>query len=188
MLINRFFLQYSDFTKHELDTITARFKAKKLARNSFLLREGGVCRDLVIMERGCLRLFYILDDVEISVWFTFPGSSAIEINSFISGLPSRYFIQAIDDSEVWVLPKQELEALYAGIPAMQTMMRKFWEDAIVTLISRFTSLQTDTAEKRYLDLLDKPDYLATIPQKYLASFIGVTPTSLSRIRKRILKT
>jgi CRP/FNR family transcriptional regulator, anaerobic regulatory protein len=66
-------------------------------------------------------------------------------------------------------------------------MRKFWEDVILNLIKRFTALQTDSAEKRYLELLKKPDYLATIPQKYLASFIGVTPTSLSRIRKKIVK-
>ena len=64
-------------------------------------------------------------------------------------------------------------------------MRNFWEDVILNLVNRFTALQTDSAEKRYLDLLAQPDYFATIPQKYLASFIGVTPTSLSRIRKQI---
>ena len=66
-------------------------------------------------------------------------------------------------------------------------MRRFWEDAILTLIERFTALQKDSAEKRYLDLLNKPTYQEAIPQKYLASFIGVTPTSLSRIRKQIVK-
>ena len=70
---------------------------------------------------------------------------------------------------------------------MQEMMRNFWEDVILNLIDRFTALQKDSAEKRYRDLLNKPAYLETIPQKYLASFIGVTPTSLSRIRKQIIK-
>ena len=64
-------------------------------------------------------------------------------------------------------------------------MKNFWEDVILNLIYRFTSLQKDTAAERYLELLKKPDYLATIPQKYLASFIGITPTSLSRIRRKI---
>jgi hypothetical protein len=71
---------------------------------------------------------------------------------------------------------------------MQVMMKNFWEDVILNLISRFTALQTDSAEKRYMDLLSKPDYMNAIPQKYLASFIGVTPTSLSRIRKQIIKS
>jgi DNA-binding Lrp family transcriptional regulator len=66
-------------------------------------------------------------------------------------------------------------------------MRNFWEAVLLDLISRFTALETDTAEKRYKDLLNNTDYLGTIPQKYLASFIGVTPTSLSRIRKKIRK-
>jgi hypothetical protein len=70
---------------------------------------------------------------------------------------------------------------------MQEMMRNFWEDVILNLVNRFTALQKDPAEKRYLDLLNKPSFLETIPQKYLASFIGITPTSLSRIRKQIIK-
>jgi CRP-like cAMP-binding protein len=96
-----------------------------------------------------------------------------------------YYLQAIEDSEIWYLPKTELLQLYKTHPVMQEMMRKFWEDAVLNLIERFTALQTDSAEKRYLDILHKPPYIQKIPQKYLASFIGVTPTSLSRIRKKI---
>jgi len=83
------------------------------------------------------------------------------------------------------LPKAELDRLYQTHPKTQEMIRRFWEDAILTLIDRFTALQRDSAEQRYLDLLTKPPYIQKIPQKYLASFIGVTPTSLSRIRKNI---
>lgn len=137
------------------------------------------------MDKGCLRLYHLNDGVETSVWFAFAPSSAIEISSFISGHPSDYSLQAIEDSEVLYLPKTELEVLYKQVPKMQEMMRNFWEDAILNLLERFTALQKDSAEKRYLDLLEKPEYLNKIPQKYLASFIGVTPTSLSRIRKLI---
>ncbi|MCK6609293.1 MAG: hypothetical protein L6Q46_13490 [Flavobacterium sp.] len=64
-------------------------------------------------------------------------------------------------------------------------MRKIWEAALIMVIPRFSSLQNDTAEKRYLELMKNPELMRQIPQKYLASFIGVTPTSLSRIRKKI---
>jgi len=132
-----------------------------------------------------LRLYYLADGIEISVWFSFQHSSAIEIYSFISQKPSNYFLQAIEDSEILYLPKPELDRLYHTHPKMQELMRKFWEDVVLNLIDRFTALQRDSAEQRYLDLLSKPAFLQTIPQKYLASFIGVTPTSLSRIRKNI---
>lgn len=185
--IEKFLLQYANFSDAELESIVNAFTSRQVRKNDYLLRSGDVCKDIVFLRKGCLRLYYLIEDVEVSVWFTFPQSSAIEIYSFISESPSNYFIQAIEDSEVLYLSKNQLTELYSHQPKMQEMMRKFWEDVILNLIKRFTALQTDSAEKRYLELLKKPDYLATIPQKYLASFIGVTPTSLSRIRKKIIK-
>jgi CRP-like cAMP-binding protein len=185
--LEEFIAKYVALSEAELADITSKFKSKLVKKNSYLLREGETCKDLVFVQKGCLRLYYLKDDIEVSVWFAFQQSSAIEIYSFISENPSNYFLQAIEDSEVLCLSKTELNKLYQYQPKMQEMMRNFWEDVILNLISRFTALQTDSAEKRYLDLLSKPGYLNSIPQKYLASFIGITPTSLSRIRKQIVK-
>lgn len=182
-----FLSQYASFTETELESIASKFIIKRVKKNDYLLRQGDTCKDIVFLREGCLRLYYLKDDIEVSVWFAFPQSSAIEIYSFISESPSNYFLQAIEDSEVFYLSKTELNELYRHQPKMQEMMRRFWEDVILNLLKRFTALQTDSAEKRYLELLKRPDYLETIPQKYLASFIGVTPTSLSRIRKQIIK-
>lgn len=186
--LKQFIAKYVTLPDAELEDIAGTFKRRDVRKNDFLLKQGGTCKDLVFVQKGCLRLYYMKDDIEVSVWFAFRQSSAIEIYSFISGNPSNYFLQAIEESEILYLPKTELIILYKHHPKMQEMMRRFWEDVILTLIDRFTALQTDSAEKRYLDLLGKPAYLETIPQKYLASFIGVTPTSLSRIRKNIIKT
>lgn len=185
--LQNFIAQYVTLPQEELEEIAGSFKSKTVKKGDYLLRPGETCKDLVFVENGCIRLYYLKDDIEVSVWFSFQHSSAIEISSFISGNPSNYFLQAIEDSEVLYLPKAKLNKLYHEHPQMQVMMKNFWEDVILNLIGRFTALQTDSAEKRYLDLLDKPAYLEKIPQKYLASFIGVTPTSLSRIRKQIIK-
>lgn len=185
--LKEFLSQYADFSDLELESISNKFKSKTIKRNDYLLKQGETCKDLVFVQKGCLRLYYLKDDIEVSVWFAFPQSSAIEIYSFISEKPSDYFLQAIEEGEVLYLSKEELNKLYTIQPKMQEMMRNFWEDVILHLIKRFTALQTDSAEKRYLDLLKRPDYLETIPQKYLASFIGVTPTSLSRIRKQLTR-
>jgi CRP-like cAMP-binding protein len=186
--LKKFISRFAILSDAELEEIANKFKSKVVKKNSYVLKEGDTCKDLVFVQKGCLRLYYVKDDIEVSVWFAFRYSSAIEIYSFISENPSAYFLQAIEDSEVLYLPKAELKKLYQHQPKLQEMMRNFWEAVLLDLINRFTALQKDSAEKRYLDLLNKqPDYLATIPQKYLASFIGVTPTSLSRIRKKIIK-
>jgi CRP-like cAMP-binding protein len=183
--LKKFLNQYADFDPAELDEIVQKFKKHTIKKNDYLLREGNTCKDVVFVQTGCLRLYYILNDVEVSVWFAFNESSAIEIYSFISEKPSNYFIQAVEDSEILFIPKKDLARLYKTHPKTQEMMRKFWEDVILNLLERFTALQRDSAEQRYYDLLAKPAYLQKIPQKYLASFIGITPSSLSRIRKNI---
>ena len=185
--LRQFLSQYVNFSDVEMEVVAGKFRSKVLRKNDYLLRQGDICKDLVFVQKGCLRLYYTNDDIEVSVWFAFQHTSAIEISSFISGLPSNYFIQAIEPSEVLCLPKADINRLYASQPKMQEMMRNYWEDAILNLINRFTALQTDSAEKRYLDLLSKPDYMEKIPQKYLASFLGITPTSLSRIKKQVAR-
>lgn len=183
--LQSFLSQYIALPPEVLQEISDLFKEKRVGKNEYLLKEGQVCRDFVFVQSGCLRMYYTAKETEISVWFAFPYSSAIEIASYISERPSEYSIQAIEDSTVLFLPKSSLDRLYGKYPEAQEMMRKFWEDVVLHLIPRFTALQKDSAEKRYLDLMSNTDYLEKIPQKYLASFIGVTPTSLSRIRRNI---
>ena len=183
--LKKFIGGYISLPDAELEDIVTLFKRRTVKKNDYLLRQGEHCKDLVFVQQGCLRLYYIADGIEVSVWFALKHSSAIEIYSFISQKPSDYFLQAIEDSEILYLPKYELDKLYNTHPKMQEMMRKFWEDVVLNLIDRFTALQKDSAEERYRELLSKPAFMQTIPQKYLASFIGVTPTSLSRIRKNM---
>lgn len=185
--LKHFLMQYAPLSADDLEILIPKFKSKLIKKNNFLLKEGEVCKDLVFVEKGCLRLYYIHDDMEVSVWFALNNNSAIEIHSFISQTPSNYFLQAIEDTSILYLPKTEIDRLYTTYPIMQELMRRYWEDVILNLLQRFTALEKDSAEKRYLDLLNKPELLQTIPQKYLASFIGVTPTSLSRIKKHLVK-
>lgn len=185
--LKQFLNSYVSFPEEVIIEVINKFQYKKIRKNELVLKQGEICKDLIFVQKGCLRLYYIEEGIEVSVWFALKHSSAIEIYSFISETPTNYFLQAIEDTEILYLPKNVLQMLYLSQPLMQEMMRKFWEDVILHLLERFTALQKDAAEKRYLDLLEKPELLQTIPQKYLASFIGVTPTSLSRIKKNILK-
>jgi CRP-like cAMP-binding protein len=183
--LKKFMNEYVHLPEDVMSDVLSKFKKKLIKKNEFVLQEGEICKDLIFVQTGCLRLYYLQDDIEVSVWFALKHSSAIEIYSFISETPTNYFLQAIETTDILYLPKSVLNKLYETHPKMQEMMRKFWEDVILHLLQRFTALQRDSAEQRYLDLLNKPELLQTIPQKYLASFIGVTPTSLSRIKKNI---
>lgn len=183
--LDNFIRQFVKLEQTELTQITSAFKPKTLKKGQVILRPGDVCKDLVFVRSGCIRMYYMSGDIEISAWFSLSNTIAMEIQSFITGQPSICYLEAIEPSEIFILPKKNLEILYQMQPKTHELIRKIWEIALVLVIPRFSSLQNDSAGKRYLDLLKQPDLLQHIPQKYLASFIGVTPTSLSRIRKKI---
>lgn len=183
--LNTFIKSIVDLNEKELLTISSCFTPRSIKKGKYLLKAGEVCKDLVFVKTGCIRMFYLSGEIEISAWFSLKNSIAMEIQSFISQTPSICYLQAIEDTEIYSLSKTKLENLYNKEPKTQELMRKIWEGALVLTIPRFSSLQNDSAEKRYLDLLKNPELMSQIPQKYLASFIGVTPTSLSRIRKKM---
>jgi len=180
-----FFEQYGKISKEASALLSSKLKSNVLKKGEVLLSHGQICKEIFFVNKGCLRLYYISDGVEITVWFSFEHNSAIELSSFLSGNPTEYFIEAIEDSEYLSLDKSELQELYTRHPEMEGIMRSFWEDVILNLLQRFTSLQKDSAEERYLNLLGQSNYLQRIPQKYLASYIGVTPTSLSRLKRNL---
>jgi len=181
----KFFEQYGSISESGNKSLATKLKTHTAKKGALLLSYGQVCRDIYFVKKGCLRLYYIVDGVETTVWFSFEDNSAIELSSFLSGKPTEYFIEAIEDTEYLSLSKTELMGLYGPHPEMESVMRTFWEDVILNLLQRFTSLQKDSAEDRYRNLLEHTKYMQRIPQKYLASYIGVTPTSLSRIKRQI---
>lgn len=180
-----FFEQYGDISKEGIVELTSKLKSNSIKKGEQLLSFGQICKEIYFVTKGCLRLYYIADGVEITVWFSFEDNSAIELSSFLSGDPTEYFIEAIEDTEFLSLNKSDLLNLYVYYPEMESIMRSFWEDVILNILQRFTALQKDTAEQRYLKLASQTKYMQRIPQKYLASYIGVTPTSLSRIRRNL---
>lgn len=184
--LSAFFDLFGGLPPAVLADMTARFNSCRVQRGQLLLQPGAVCRELLFVQSGCLRTYYLgASGQDISMWFSFPGYLSAELTSFFTGQPSVYAVEALAAGEVLALPQAALYELYAAHPSLHATMRQVWEYVIVNVIGRFTSLQHDTAEQRYLALLQQPGYLGQIPQKHLASYIGVTPSSLSRIRRRL---
>jgi CRP-like cAMP-binding protein len=98
---------------------------------------------------------------------------------------ATFFVEALQDSIIYKISKQDLEKLYSKFPLYRVFGQKFAEEALTMLMQRTLSLHTKSAEDRYKELLQIPNFMQKIPLKYLASYLGVTDTSLSRIRKNI---
>jgi CRP/FNR family transcriptional regulator, anaerobic regulatory protein len=182
-LIN-FIKCYCDLAPEELDTVIQKFVPRTVRKNQFLLKKGQTCNEFIYTVSGCFR-HYLKDDkgAEITTWIVFDDMLATELSSFVSGQPSSYYIIALTDCEILTISRQELYKLYQEIPAFQQFGRKIAEEIAVGAINRVISHLNETAASRYNNLLEKSDYVQRIPLKYLASFLGVTVSSLSRLRK-----
>lgn len=183
--LRNFFGQYGEIQNKELDIIRPFASQKSIKKGSFLMKEGTVCKNFYLVISGSFRLFYLKDGLDTSVWFSFKNNSSIELYSYISESPSDYFIECIEDAEVIIISKNDIDSLCCKNSTIDALFKSFWQDVVQSLVYRLTSLQKYSAEERYLKLIEDTDYLNRIPQKYIASYIGVTTTSLSRIKRNI---
>ena len=159
---------------------------KQLEKGEYLIQPGWKAHFMAFINRGTFRVFYLNEQAEeVTTWFSFEGMFVTDLLCFYKEVPAVFYVEAIEDSEVVSLQKATLEKLYLKHPEFREFGRKFAENGMVMVMERMVSLQTKSAEERYRELLAQPQFLQKIPLKYLASFLGITDTSLSRIRKNI---
>lgn len=164
------------------------FEAKEYRKKTKLLDLGQVSNEVYYLVKGCIRLYCQKDGEELSTYFFIENMFAGSYDSFLSRKPSKVAIETLEECEVLVLTHKSLEKLYDIFPKMNEFIRKAIEQRFVLLHDLFISYLLNSPEERYLTLLnDNPELLQRIPQHQIASFLGVTPVSLSRIRNRITK-
>ncbi len=173
--------------KNEFDYFTSKLQVKQLKRKELLLSQGQVCRNSYFINSGCLRYFYIMDGEEITGQFFFENGWYTDYGSYLSGKPSAQNIEALEKTELLVLPKAALDQLFLEIPKFERFGRLMAEKSFLGIRQYNEMLTKQTPEERYLNLIkDRPKVIERIPQHYIASYLGIKPPSLSRIRKRIL--
>ena len=159
---------------------------QKLKKNQYLLEPGQNSSFLAFVKNGTFRVFfYDLEGTEVTVWFSFAGMMVGDLLAFFKDSKATFYVQAVEDSEISILSKSNLEKLYLNNPEYLEFGRKYAEHVSVNVMERMLSFQTKSAEERYLELLANPNYMQKIPLKHLASYLGITDTSLSRIRKNL---
>ena len=180
--------QFSDFTDAEVNTILEKFVKRRIKKKVNLLSAGSVAKEIYFIYSGCMRLYYEKDGEDISAYFFTEGMFAGAYDSFVSRQPSRHNIETIENCEVRAISFSDSQELFATVPRMNELVRKVIEERFVSLHQLLTSQLLDTPEERYLYLLHhRPDLLNRIPQHQIATFLGITPVSLSRIKGRTAK-
>ena len=164
-------------------------EVRKFNKKEFLLQEGKVCNKVSFINNGCMRLFYNVEGVENTVQFFFGDSWYTDYASFLTGQPTFENMQALETCEVVQFIKQDLYKLFDQFPIFDRVGRVFAENAFMS-ISQLNQMKTnEEPEVRYINLLKRrPELIQQVPQHYIASYLGIKPETLSRIRKRILTT
>ena len=176
----------TDLTDNEIQVIESLLIRKTIPAKTQLVPYNKKTDELFIIEKGCIRKYCIKDGQEITIFITVEGQFAVEYVSFMSGSYSQNILETIEECEVFVLKKKDLDELYLSIPKLNEAIRKILENILLdtqTMLNEFIML---SPEDRYINFLKKkPHLLNRIPQYIIASYLGISATSLSRIRKRI---
>lgn len=177
----------SETELQQLDTLP---KSRSLKKGEYLIRQGQIAHEIVYISSGILRLFYLNQTgEEITSCLSFKYQFLAAYSSFITQRPSEENIQAVCDTELLVLTREHLDYLYNSSPSWQKAGRILTEMQYVELAERVISFQKFSAAERYKELLQKhPNYIQSVPQHQIASYLGITPRHFTRLRKEMLNT
>lgn len=152
------------------------------------MQEGKVCKEIAYITQGSFRLFKMIDGIETTTYFSFEQEWISAYTSFLTQSPAYISIQAMEEATVLTLSYNDMQSLYAHHPVMERFGRLMAEHLCICLDERMHSLLLKTPEERYLKTLhDNSFYFERVPQHYIASYLGIAPESLSRIRRRVMK-
>lgn len=184
VLIN-FLKKYGPFShklEMEINKKTQYFSKQK---NDFFLKQGQVTSSLFVMEKGIIRAYFCKGDKEYNSWFAIENELVSSILPLFSNQPSIENIQFLEDATGYSISINDLNELYKKHPELNAIGRKMAEELCIILEERITSLHTESAEERYISLLKTyPHLLQRLTLGHIASFLGITQETLSRIRKR----
>lgn len=176
-------------TSEMAQEIASHFESKIILKNQMHLTEGTICDEYLFLEKGFMRAFaFDIEGNEVTTNFYSPGAVVFEVASFFNRTKSKENINAVTDSVGWYITYEQLNNLFHSLPEFREFGRSILVKGFSELKTRMLSMISETAEERYLHLLkSNPEIFQQASLKTIASFLGITDTSLSRIRKEISK-
>ena len=187
-VLTRSFLAKASFSEEDLQKCKNYFVPKKIRKRQYVLQEGDVCIKSVFIERGSLYSCTIDDKgTQHVIQFAFEGWWIGDLYSFLTSEPSKMNIEALEDSDVLTIERQDHFKLLSEVPKYETYYRILFQDAYVALQRRVSSTIGLTAEEKYQRLINQYHaFINRVPLHLIASYLGVSPETLSRIRKQML--
>jgi len=161
----------------------------KVGRNEYVLKEGKICNESHFIEKGIVRSYtYDVEGNEVTTAFYAKNNFATDLLSFFRRSPAREHLQAVTDCETWYITYEDMQASFHTIPEFREFGRLNIVNQYSILKERMLSMLQETAEQRYSHLISSsPEIFQDVPLKYIATYLGITDTSLSRIRKEFTK-
>jgi len=182
-----YFKKYLPLKSEEITLLSERVTQRKIKRRQMILQEGFVCKHYTFVEKGCFKMYGIDEKgTEHNLMFAAENDWVADLGSFYSEKPSKLFIEAIEPSIILQIKKQDLLYLFVNSPKFDRNFRVIAEEKFIELQNRLLLNFSSNAEHRYLDFLEKYTELASrLPNTQIASYLGITPEFLSKIRKDI---
>ncbi len=184
--IYRYVNHFISLTNKEKAIFESVFTFRQVPKNFVLIEEGKVANELFFINKGLLRLYYTKDGDDITGFIFREGLFAGSYDSFLRRSPGIQTLETLEDCDLLAITADHMEQLYAEIPKMNILTRKIAEQRFINAQMILSSFILDSPEERYRKFEEQhKDLLLRVPQHMIASFLGITPVSLSRIRKRI---
>ncbi|MDO5980135.1 Crp/Fnr family transcriptional regulator [Flavivirga spongiicola] len=184
--IKEHFEQIAKLSDLDWHIFSSKLKKSVYSKKATILKVGDIENHLSFIEKGRLRFFTPKQENDITFGFCFENEFMSAYDSFLTRKPSTYQIETLTDTTLWRLTYKDLQDIYNETEVGNAIGRITTENIFLMKSKREQSFLNETAEKRYLNLFaERPNLIKEIPLKYIASYIGITPQALSRIRKRI---
>jgi CRP-like cAMP-binding protein len=179
----QYFKNFNPLSKEAEQAIAGISKIISIKKNKDLQPIGHTCKTIYFINKGVARIYYLKDGLDITEGFYFENNIIARVESLFTGKPSRKAIQILEDAEIVAIDANALFKLYDRFSEIERLFRKIFEAGYVDTLNRIEGIQFHTAEERYKALLNEAnDVLKKVPLKYVASYLGITQVSLSRIR------
>jgi len=181
--------KYFSFNDDVINRLSKNVTIKEVPARTILLSEGDVATKLFLVMKGCLRAYFIKESgIEITTQFFVESQMVASFESAMTGSPSRLYIDTIEDSTLGIIQIKILEKTISESSGARDFFNKFLVSRLISYMNLHASFILDNPEKRYKKLIqDNPELVSRLPQQYIASYLGITPVSLSRIRSRLRK-